>query len=77
MQFGPGVIAHVAVGFENSVEHVVVEEDEDAVFRRADVHLVAVAAEFERRAIGFERVLVREFGRAAMANHGYAFAPLR
>lgn len=67
-QLGPGGVADVAVGREPLVEHVVVEDDEDAVPRPADVELVAVAAQLERGAEGLERVLVGVRGRAAVAD---------
>ena len=68
LKFLPGVIAHVAVGIEQAVEHVVVEHDEHAVLRGADVELVAVAAEFERgadrlRACSRGRIPTRRDGR--------------
>src|SRR5262245_1889078 len=67
----PSRFVHCSVRFEEPVEHVVVEANENAVLRLANVDFVAVAAQFEGGAIGFERVLVGEFVSAPMADdHG-------
>ena len=53
---------------EGETPHVVVvEDDQDAIPRLTDVDLVAVPAEFERRPVGFERVLVGDLTGPAMA----------
>ena len=72
----PGVIAHVAVSFKPPIEHVVVKDHQDAILRFANIELVAVGAEFEARAKGFQRVLVRVFRRTAVADDVGALAAL-
>ncbi len=56
----PGDFAHIAVELDEAVEHVVVKADEHAVLGHADVDFVAVGAKIESRAVGFDRVLMRE-----------------
>src|SRR5439155_18632649 len=75
-QFLPGVVAHVAVGFQQAVQHVVMEDDEHAVPGRADVKLIAVAAEFEGGAEGLQRVLVDVLRGAAVTDDVNALAAL-
>ena len=75
--FGAGGIAmgYVAERIEKLIEHVVMKADEHAVAGRANVDLVAVGAQCQRRAVCFERVFVSEFRCAAVTNNGDAGAP--
>src|SRR5262249_10057121 len=68
LQFFPCDLADVAITIEQSIEHVVVKHDEDAVFRAANLELVAVAAEQKSSAKCLESVFVRVLGRTPMAD---------
>ena len=50
--------------------------DEDTISRFPDIDLIAVAAQFERCPISFERILVRKFRSTAVTNDGEAFPTL-
>src|SRR5262249_50413794 len=64
-------------GVQQAVEHVVVEDDQHAVLRGADVELVAVAAQLEGGAEGLQGVLVGVLRGAAVADDVDALAALR
>ena len=61
LQLVSGVVAHVAVGFELVIEHVIMKADKDTTLRLSDVDLVAVVVKFERGAVGLKRAFVGEF----------------
>ena len=61
LQLGPGEVAqvaHVTVRFEQTVQHVIVEDDQHVVLGRSNVDLIAVSPQLECRAKGLQRVLV-------------------